>query len=119
MCYYYLVVNKYVLNTLPKVRVSLFFNLQWGKENKLENLSFFVLQPTPQSLTSPELSGKNLGPKKNLSPKKNMDPEKNLGPNFFHFSNIGVKIRLNAENKLPRCLEVILTVCVGGGGLVV
>ena len=72
-------------------------------------------------------SEKKFGLKK-IWVKKKLD-KKNLGKkkiwvNFFllHFSNIGVKIRLNAENQLPTCPGSGLKVCGGGvcvGGCVV
>ena len=73
-----------------------------------------------------------MGPEKNLGLEKNWGSEKKLGPEeiFFdpekrlgkiknvgqillHFSNIGVKMRLNAENQLPTCPGSGLKVCGG------
>ena len=45
--------------------------------------------------------------------------KKNVGQIFLHFSNIGFKLRLDAENQVPTCPRSGLKVCGGGGGVCV
>ena len=61
---------------------------------------------------------KKFGSKK-IWVKKKFGSKQKLGQIFFlHFSNIGVKLRLDAENQVPTCPGSGLKVCGGGGGWV-